>query len=101
MITIGSDAYNGGAAALTSPKLIDVGGGAAPELEVAPTPDEFSQRLEHTVFVGKADRDRVKQMCKPPAQTPAAKSGRANYLFLRTQTRSFGLQTALEDARGW
>ena len=62
MITVGTDAYRGGAAALTSPKLLDVQGNAVPELQAAPTPEEFEEKLKTTRFVGKGDHEKVLQM---------------------------------------
>jgi hypothetical protein len=49
---VGTDAYHGGAAALTIPKLIDVQGGPVPSISAAPTPEEFAERLTTTRFIG-------------------------------------------------
>ena len=62
MITVGTDAYHGGVAALTSPKLVDVQGNAVLELTVAPSPEEFEERLRATHFVGKGDHEVVLKM---------------------------------------
>ena len=62
MITVGTDAYHGGAASLMLPKLLDVQGHAVPALEVAPTPKEFEETLKSTRFVGKGDHEKVVQM---------------------------------------
>mgnify|MGYP007125170469 CR=1 FL=1 len=76
LIIVGTDHYRGRAAALASPKLIDVQGGQVPAVEVAPTPQEFAERLDTTFFVGHGDRDRVKQMCEHLEESnPASRSG--------------------------
>ena len=47
---------------LAAPKLLDVQGGEVPALTIAPTPEEFADRLKVAKFVGKGDHDMVQKL---------------------------------------